>query len=58
MKKASNPIFAALKREHTKFIICALLIVTGVTGSTLSPLFQKDLVDLLKNGAANIPQVK
>ena len=52
MKKASNPIFAALKREHTKFIICALLIVTGVTGSTLSPLFQKDLVDLLKNGAA------
>ena len=51
MKKSGNPIFSALKRERTKFIICVLLVVSGVTGSTLSPLFQKDLVDLLKNGA-------
>ena len=51
MKSSANPVFAALKRERTKFIVCALLIVTGVAGSTLSPLLQKDLVDLLKNGA-------
>jgi hypothetical protein len=51
MKHPVNPVFTALKRERGKFIACALLIITGVTGSTLSPLFQKDLVDLLKNGA-------
>ncbi len=51
MKKSGNPILSALKCERTKFIFCALLIVSGVAGSTLSPLFQKDLVDLLKNGA-------
>ena len=53
MSFSNNPVFIALKREKAKFIACALLIITGVTGSTLSPLFQKDLVDLLKNGAGS-----